>query len=117
MARMTRDEMVQNPAYQNHSVGYQDNVSRQSWNGLDTERYRSMKHTEALIMQAVGKSRRAMTRSEICKKCDRAKSPRMIQIIESLVENGFLIRDQDIRANGVVIYYYMISELVFNHDD
>jgi hypothetical protein len=106
---ITRDEIVQNPQYQDRVETVQNTVSLNSLKGLETVRYRSVDESIALIIRAVAKSDRPITRTEICKAIKRAKSPRMIALIEWLVEDGKLKREHQIRANGMVVYYYSLG--------
>lgn len=110
MARLTRDEIVQNEQYQDRVETIQNSVSFKSLKGLETVRYRSNEETLALIIRAVAAAPRPLKRTEICKAIKRAKSPHMIQIIESLVETGQLNRTHYIQANGVIVYTYGLGE-------
>lgn len=115
MARLTRDEIVQNTEYQDRLDTVQNNVALKSLKGIESISYRSMQENRALIIRAVSQSEQPLSRTQICKKIKRAKAPAMINLIESLVADGQLERLHEQRPNGVVMYYYQIARRISDH--
>lgn len=50
---------------------------------------------------------RELTRRDIAKALDRAKTPHLIALIESMVTDGFLTCRSDTMPNGVIVYKYI----------
>lgn len=50
---------------------------------------------------------REATRSDIAKALDRAKTPHLIAIIERMVDDGYLERQEHSWVNGVTMYKYI----------
>ena len=115
MAKITRDEIVQNPVFQNRSDTIRDSVASPTLKSLKTLSYRSVDDTRALIVHECLKAKQPLSRGQICKALKRSKSPALIQIMESLVAEGHLKRDQEIRPNGVVMYYYSLAHRIDAH--
>lgn len=51
-----------------------------------------------------------MTRKEICDAVGRAKTPEMIELIDSLVDAGLLLRKQYFLKNGKLIFFYLAKD-------
>jgi len=68
--------------------------------------HRPKDETRQLILMAVANSPAGLTRTEIANTLDRAKTPHLIDLIESLVEAGDLQREIKVFGNGVEGYIY-----------
>lgn len=64
------------------------------------------KHPREKIWEFVAMAGRAVSRAEISKGCGYKKAPWINAHIESLVSDGWLIRSQSMRPNGVIMYWY-----------
>lgn len=112
MAKITRDEIVQNPVFQNSDDTVRNSVASPTLKSLKTLSYRSMDDSRALIVHECIKAKQPLSRGEICKRLKRSKSPALVRMMEDLVSEGLLKRDQEIRPNGVVMYYYSIAHRI-----
>ncbi len=59
-----------------------------------------------LILMAVENSPGGLTRTQIARALERTKTPHLIDLIENLVEQGYLKRQVKIFGNGVEGYIY-----------
>lgn len=66
--------------------------------------------TVRLICETIESSAEPVTRTEIARALGRAKTPYLIDVIESLVGAGVLSRSHYVRHNGVVCYLYELRE-------
>lgn len=82
-------------------------VSIPSHNRLD-QRPRS--ETVRVICETIENSPEPLTRTQIARALSRAKTPYLIDVIESLVDSGVLLRTHYVRHNGVVCYLYQLRE-------
>jgi hypothetical protein len=60
---------------------------------------------EQMILKAC--AYRELTRLEIAKALDRAKTPHLIALIESMVKEGYLSVRTDTMPNSVIVYKYI----------
>lgn len=117
MPKITRDEIVQNPLFQNSDDALRNSVASPTLKSLKTLSYRSVDDTRALIMHECLKAKQPLSRGEICKRLKRSKSPALVRLIEDLVAEGLLRRDHEVRPNGVVMYYYSIGFRIDAHGE
>ncbi|MBC8098127.1 MAG: hypothetical protein H7Y11_01675 [Armatimonadetes bacterium] len=75
-----------------------------------TRRNRSPEATTIAIYDAVRAAPVPLTRLEIARAIQRRKTPHLIVLIESLVQQGWLHRTQSAYHNGVVVYLYSAVE-------
>lgn len=80
------------------------------------QEHRPKHETQQMIMMAVAQSD-GLTRTQIARFLGRTKTPHLIQLIDELVDDGYLIRDIKHFANGVQGYVYrMHPDVVFPPD-
>lgn len=72
-----------------------------------TVSWRGSQETHQLILQKC--TYQELTRLDIAKALDRAKTPHLIRTIEQMVIDGFLRRTDDVMPNGVVVYKYIAA--------
>lgn len=104
--KITRDEIARNNGYRDNHETVLNNVALNSMKSLVTVPYRSMNENEKLILMVVSQAGKPLSRAEICRKIKRKKAPGIVKLIENLVEAGHLIRHQQTRANGVLMFTY-----------
>lgn len=63
-----------------------------------------------LIVTAIENSPSGLTRTQIARALERTKTPHLIELIENLVEGGFLQRQVKIFGNGVEGYIYISTK-------
>lgn len=81
-------------------------VMRPSHLGLDEENRRSEAETTERILSVLSGSEQPMTRRQIASALGRAKAPRIIQQLESLVKAGQVERVETQLKNGKKLYLY-----------
>lgn len=69
--------------------------------------HRARKKTLTLILKTIENHPSGLTRSQIAKALERTKTPHLIRLIESLVEDGYVQRQVKIFGNGVEGYVYI----------
>jgi hypothetical protein len=109
MAKITRSEIVQHPEFQDDPGTMPTKVPSNTLKSLKTLPHRTVDETVALVLQAIWQAKRPVSRAEICKAVKRAKTPRMITIIEWLVDSGKLNKHERRHANGMPAYYYSLK--------
>lgn len=72
--------------------------------------HRPKDETLALIVDAVAAAPAGLTRTQIARAIERTKTPHLIDLIESLVDEGYLQRHIKIFGNGVEGYLYLIVD-------
>jgi predicted transcriptional regulator len=72
--------------------------------------HRTQDETRSAIFEIVASSSRPLSRREIAEALGRAKSPHILNMIESLVEQGYFVRTITTRHNGVQGYAYTVSD-------
>ncbi len=73
--------------------------------------HRPRDETLNLILTAIADyDEGGMTRTQIARALQRAKTPHLIDLIESLVNDGYLARRVKIFGNGVEGYVYHLAE-------
>lgn len=72
--------------------------------------HRPKDETLALIVDAVAAAPAGLTRTQIARAIERTKTPHLIDLIESLVDDGYLQRHIKIFGNGVEGYLYLIVD-------
>ncbi len=72
--------------------------------------HRALDETRRLILDALAAAPAGLTRTQICETIQRHKTPHLIEIIEALVNEGYLIRYVKIFGNGVERYLYMFRQ-------
>lgn len=80
-------------------------VSKPFQHGNKGNKHRGRAETENMIMSYVIKTGREVTRLEICRHLQRAKTPHLIGIIDGLVERGVLTDNQRLER-GFEVHYY-----------
>jgi predicted transcriptional regulator len=109
MPKMTRDEIVQSPQFQNGDDTIRNSVQSHTFKSLKTLAYRSNEDTRALAVHLLLHANKPLSRSEICKGLKRSKSPMIVNLLEELVADGILKRYCEVRPNGVPMYFYSIG--------
>lgn len=71
--------------------------------------HRPRDETLALIVDVVANHAGPITRTQIAKALERAKTPHLIDMIEGLVEAGYLVRRVKVFGNGVEGYIYELA--------
>lgn len=69
--------------------------------------WRGSQETQRIILQSC--TYQELTRMDIAKALDRAKTPHLIKTIEQMVTDGFLRRTDDVMPNGVIVYKYITA--------
>ena len=69
--------------------------------------HRARKKTLNLIMQTIENHPSGLTRTQIAKAIERTKTPHLIKLIESLVDEGYIQRQVKVFGNGVEGYLYL----------
>jgi hypothetical protein len=77
---------------------------------MNSQDHRPRDEARELILNAVSGSTNGLSRSQIAKLIERAKTPHLIELIEELVNEGLLSRHIKIYANGVEGYVYSIAD-------
>lgn len=72
--------------------------------------HRPHDETRYLIVDAIQTHNDPMTRTQIARALDRTKTPHLIEIIEDLVDEGYLVRYVKIFGNGVEGYVYALAD-------
>lgn len=60
-----------------------------------------------MIIELVYDSNQPLTRLQICRLLDRAKTPHLVAIIEQLAGEGVIGRGCSMSANGIITYWYV----------
>lgn len=68
--------------------------------------HRGRAETARQIIEQLYTSERPMTRREILKSLNRAKSPHLIAILERMVSEGLIVRHEYQQRNGLPCYLY-----------
>jgi hypothetical protein len=76
---------------------------------MNSQEHRPRDEAREMILRIVAASEHGLSRSQIAKLIERAKTPHLIELIEELVAEGLLVRHLKIYANGVEGYIYSIS--------
>lgn len=74
------------------------------------QNHRARDNSLGLIMEAVRNNPGGLTRTQIARTLNRTKTPHLIDLIEELVEDGYLQRQIKTFGNGVEGYLYRIAE-------
>lgn len=77
---------------------------------MSKQKHRARDDTLALIVAAVAAAPDGLTRSQIAAALARTKTPHLIDLIESLVDQGILLRQVKVFGNGVEGYLYVHNE-------
>lgn len=80
-------------------------VSKPFQHGNKGGKHRSRAETENAILSYVIKTGREVTRLEIARGINRAKTPHLISVIDALVESGTLVNNQRLER-GFDVHYY-----------
>lgn len=62
-----------------------------------------------LILQAITEANSGLTRTQIADALERTKTPHLIDLIEELVDEGYLTRHVKLFGNGVEGYVYSLA--------
>lgn len=73
------------------------------------QQHRGRADTEALILDALRHAGRPLTRLDVARALNRAKTPHFIQILETLVAEGRVVRKHG-QWRGVVMYLYEVTQ-------
>jgi putative NIF3 family GTP cyclohydrolase 1 type 2 len=76
---------------------------------VNKQDHRALDETRRLIVDALADAAGGLTRTQICDAIQRRKTPHLIEIIEALVDEGYLIRTIKIFGNGVEGYLYRLA--------
>ena len=68
--------------------------------------HRARDEARQLILQAVAQANSGLTRTQIANALEREKTPHLIDLIEELVDEGYLVRHVKVFGNGVEGYIY-----------
>ena len=68
--------------------------------------HRSRDEARQMILQAITTANSGLTRTQIANLLERTKTPHLIDLIEELVEEGYLVRHVKVFGNGVEGYIY-----------
>ena len=68
--------------------------------------HRARDEARQMIIQAVSDANSGLTRTQIANVLERTKTPHLIDLIEELVEEGYLMRHVKVFGNGVEGYIY-----------
>lgn len=71
--------------------------------------HRAHEETRRLILDALADAPAGLTRTQICAAIQRRKTPHLIEIIEALVHEGYLMRTIRVFGNGVEGYLYRLA--------
>lgn len=83
-----------------------ETVLKQSHPQQIGQAHRGRADSDRQIMEQLYMSNRPMTRLEILKSLDRAKSPHLIAMLEQMVADGLIVRHEQRQRNGMTIYFY-----------
>lgn len=72
--------------------------------------HRPRSETRQMMIDIVAKSEKPLTRSEIVNRLKRKKTPHLINMMNSLVEEGVFLRSMVTFNNGVTGYVYSIAD-------
>ncbi|GAB5490895.1 MAG: hypothetical protein Phog2KO_11100 [Phototrophicaceae bacterium] len=72
--------------------------------------HRAREKTLNLILQIIEKHPSGLTRTQIATAIERTKTPHLIKLIESLVDDGYVQRQVKIFGNGVEGYLYIAKK-------
>lgn len=73
---------------------------------MPKQNHRTQDKSLNLIITAIENSPGGLTRTQIARALERTKTPHLIDLIESLVEDGYIKREVKTFANGVEGYIY-----------
>jgi hypothetical protein len=68
--------------------------------------HRARDEARQMILKAVNEAQSGLTRTQIANVIERTKTPHLIDLIEELVEEGYLVRHVKVFGNGVEGYIY-----------
>jgi replicative DNA helicase len=68
--------------------------------------HRARDEARQMILKAVNEAQSGLTRTQIANVIERTKTPHLIDLIEELVEEGYLVRQVKVFGNGVEGYIY-----------
>ncbi|MDE2819129.1 MAG: hypothetical protein OXI40_05290 [Chloroflexota bacterium] len=71
--------------------------------------HRPRSETRQMMIEVVAKSEKPLTRSEIANRVQRKKTPHLVNMMDSLVEEGIFARSIITFNNGVTGYVYSIA--------
>lgn len=72
--------------------------------------HRPRSETRQMMIEIVAKSEKPLTRTEIVNRLKRKKTPHLISMMNSLVEEGIFVRSMVTFNNGVTGYVYSIAD-------
>ncbi|MEO1290233.1 MAG: hypothetical protein AAFV93_20980 [Chloroflexota bacterium] len=77
---------------------------------MSKQDHRAKDESLDLILTAVQNAPAGLTRTQIARAINRTKTPHLIDLIETLVEEGYLTRRVKVFGNGVEGYIYLFNE-------
>lgn len=95
------------------SLGFMDTVPIPPRRRKSVQEHRGRGETEAMIVDALRSANRPLTRLEIARLIQRAKSPWLIALIEALVSNGKIIAVES-EYRGFQCWTYVVAPLSSN---
>ncbi|MCY4020548.1 MAG: hypothetical protein OXG39_14150 [Chloroflexi bacterium] len=72
--------------------------------------HRPRSETRQMMIEVVAKSEKPLTRSEIANRVQRKKTPHLVNLMDSLVDEGIFLRSIVTFNNGVTGYIYSIAD-------
>lgn len=72
--------------------------------------HRPRSETRQMMIAIVAKSEKPLTRTEIVNRLQRKKTPHLVNMMDSLVEEGIFVRSIVTFNNGVTGYVYSIAD-------
>lgn len=75
---------------------------------MEKQEHRPRDEARQLIIEALAKNPKGLTRTQIAEVLFRTKTPHLINLIEELVNEGILIKKVKIFNNGVEGYLYIL---------
>ncbi len=72
--------------------------------------HRPSSETRQMMIDIVAKSEKPLTRTEIVNRLQRKKTPHLVNMMNSLVEEGIFVRSMVTFRNGVTGYVYSTAD-------
>ncbi|MGB7339091.1 MAG: hypothetical protein WBC91_09390 [Phototrophicaceae bacterium] len=79
---------------------------------MSKQDHRERDESLSLILAAIAENPTGLTRTQIARALNRTKTPHLIDLIEGLVADGYLIRRVRLFGNGVEGYVYLAPDNV-----
>ena len=76
---------------------------------MSKQDHRSRDEARQIILESITAANSGLTRTQIANVLERTKTPHLIDLIEELVEEGYLVRHVKVFGNGVEGYIYSVK--------